>query len=67
MSRNKDKITKALNNKNYTVENIYWKQNEGWNIETNEFCKIWSNLIIGYNVNEILKQIEELPVYKSNE
>jgi len=75
MSRNKDKITKALNKKGYTIAEIYWEpigsapimcgNSGGWYVETNEYIETQYGFILaGYNVNEILEQIEELSQYK---
>jgi hypothetical protein len=66
MSRNKDKIIRALNAKGYEVADIDWTPiggspimcgpEGGWYVEYNE-----GDVILGYNIKEVLEEIEELP------
>lgn len=77
MSRNKDKITKALKEKGYEPTDLEWTPiggspimcgpEGGWYIdfEPLEGMKPLGGLrtynIVGYNIGEIMSQIEELP------
>ncbi len=66
MSRNKEKITKALNEKGYEIEWLHWdpigKSVEmcgpegGWNVLTKQGVHL-----LDYNITGIMKQIEKLP------
>ena len=69
MSRNKQKIRKALKAKGYTIEWLDWDPigrsiemcgpEGGWNILTKEGAHL-----LGYNIEEIMEQITKLPHYK---
>jgi hypothetical protein len=77
MSKNKDKITKALKAKGYETTDIEWTPlggsaimcgpDGGWYIDfeplegTNPPGGLNSYNIGGYNINEVMEQIEELP------
>jgi len=67
MSRNTDKISKALIAKGYSIEWLYWQpigQNDemcgpsgGWNVLTKEGAHL-----LDYNITGIMEQINKLPV-----
>jgi hypothetical protein len=77
MSRNKDKITKALKTKGYEPIEIVWEPisgapimcgpEGGWyiNFEPVEGMKLSDGLrsynIMAYNINDVMEEIEKLP------
>ena len=66
MSRNKKKIEKALSAKGYNAQSISWTPiggsmemcgpEGGWVVELKR------EFIFGYNVNEVIGQIDNLPI-----
>ena len=79
MSRNTDKIEKALTEKGYQVNELFWEPiggapimcgNEGgWYIDfepmaNKEFPDKFFNSspILAYNINEVMEEIEKLPI-----
>jgi hypothetical protein len=84
VSRNTDKITKALKNKGYTPVDIFWEPlggspimcgpEGGWYVEfelidmdTNfpEYPRSYT--VMGYNIAEVLEEIEGLPDCRARE
>lgn len=77
MSKNTDKITKALKEKGYTSTDLEWTSiggspimcgpEGGWYIDfeplegMNPPNGLRSYNIVGYNIGEVMDQIEELP------
>ena len=77
MSKNKDKITKALNKKGYQPTDLEWTPlgqspimcgpEGGWLVYFEPFegmnppNGLISYDIVGYNIHEVMEQIEELP------
>ena len=73
MSKSKNKITKLLNEKSYNPTDIDWTHisNEGmdggWYIDFEPFegmnppNGLDSYNIVGYNLSDVIEQIEELP------
>lgn len=76
MSRKKDKITKALKIKGYEVTDIEWESiggspimsgpSGGWYIEYDSEMAGYFGTLLGYNIQEIMEQIEKLPVVEKN-
>ncbi|MCX7771945.1 MAG: hypothetical protein N2376_02390 [Clostridia bacterium] len=70
MSRNKDKIEKALNRKGYQSTYMSWDCGPagGWYITFEVMPDMKSptsddeGTIVGYSIAEVLEEIEELPV-----
>lgn len=79
MSKNKAKISKALDAKGYKVEECIWEPigqaaemcgpDGGWMIaywpnegrDWDDSSRIFSSTILGYNINEVMEQINDLP------
>lgn len=70
MSKNADRIRNALEAKGYAVEEIAWEPigsavemggpSGGWYVAITEPS---NETILGYNIQEVMEQINELPVW----
>jgi hypothetical protein len=73
MSRNTDKIAKALKEKGWEAEEIIWEPigiamemcgpDGGWTVRIKDDNNQLGNyyLVLGYNIQEVLEEIKKLP------